>query len=466
VVEGEGALVWSARLRSLRICSAPARTSKSLSAAAEHFAYAATPTEPICEQLHWLIGPTYNVCKEFDYLFSWLAIQKRLDGANHEITQARNNPANGDMIITIEHRMPRRERSRSIIRGMSSTNERMLQGEEVTMATLSEAAEHPEHIWKKYLETRCWRVNFPTTPKAYAEWLFDLKRKGDSDPELSIESFHYPKEANPLYNEERFRQAKLRASMSTGGKPEEDPWFAEQFLGEWGVFYTGRVLPFEERKHTIARSLVDLEGTRIFLSLDYGYEDAAVCLFWQVRHDGILVIFDEIYETGLSTPAFVEKIMDRIEDYSDQVEYVVGDPSRPEVARIFRDCGLRVFDRDKNAMRDRAAGTRRLVDALSRGPIEGLPGLYVTENCHKTRKEWKYLRYREGMKNEYAPNAWVGDDHACDAARYGIQTRPRPGVENLEDEGAWVREHQNRKMRRHGMPRWAGRLMGAERRAL
>ena len=70
--------------------------------------------------------------------------------------------------------------------------------------------------------------------------------------------------------------------------------------------------------------------------------------------------------------------------------YFCGDPSRPEVDRVMRDNGLNVFTMDKNAQRDRNAGTRRLIDLLVAGPAEGFPGIYITSRCERTLKEWKH----------------------------------------------------------------------------
>jgi hypothetical protein len=102
-------------------------------------------------------------------------------------------------------------------------------------------------------------------------------------------------------------------------------------------------------------------------------------------------------------------------------------------------------------------------DALIQGPVEGYPGLYVSSHCVETIREWKYLRFREGMKNEYATGAFQGADHAFDAARYFIQTRPLPQVEKMDDEGEWLKKKKKRMT--HRLPRWAARLDRAERRA-
>jgi hypothetical protein len=453
----------------IRIVSAPARTSKSFSAAADTFVYT-MPTDPPTDSLHWIVGPNYEINKEFHYLWKWLVEKHECHGM--KVEKARNNPGNGDCLIVLNHGIDSKSGgsgpTRAIIRGMSSTNERALQGEEVTTATLSEAAEHEGHIYQKYLSTRCWKINLPTTPKQKAGWILKMIEEGEQDRSVGVDSFTFPPHANPTYNHERFKReetkAERRAQLLLGptATAKDDPYFAEQFLGDW-VYYTGRVLPFEPRRHVLSGIPEGIETARRFVSLDYGYEDAAVALFWAVQDNGILVITDEIYERHLHTAAFVEKVLERTDEMGELFSYVVGDPSKPEVARIFRDAGLNVWDRDKNAMRDRAAGYTRLRDILTEGPVEGFPGLYVHERCEKTIAEWKHLRFKDTFANEYANGSLVGADHAADAARYGIMSRPLPRSEEAPRD--WLKDHK-RKMRerrfksrnRHsvlGLGRWA-----------
>jgi len=408
------------------------------------------PTKPLTDSLHWIIGNDYSTNKEFSYLFECLVDHREKHGL--PIERASNNPRNGDMLIVLDYGYNEKKdhRCRAVVKGMSCNNEKALQGEEVTTATLSEAAEHPPHILPKYLATRSWKTNLPTTPKPQAEWIKELIDKGRADPTLGIETFELPPDANPLYNYKRFEQQKRladqRAKDTIGPHATfaDDPYFAEQFLGLW-VYYTGMVLPFQKVRHVLLSAPPETAHSRKFVSLDYGYEDGEVALFWAVLPSGILVIFDEVYERHLTSQKFVEKIHDKLADH-EGADYVVGDPSQPQVARIMREAGLNVWDRDKNAMRDRAAGFTRLRDLMTEGPVEGYPGLYVTANCRKTIAEWGTLRFREGCRNEFANGSFVGADHAADAARYGVMTRPAPQVEP-DHKHDWLKAHM-RKVRR------------------
>jgi hypothetical protein len=442
----------------VRIVSAPARTSKSWTSAHDTLVYG-MPTEPLCDSLHWSIGPTYDTNKEFDYWWQRLVEERQkfaVGKSVYRITRAQNNARNGDMEIVIEHgRDASGHMCRAVFEGKSATNEKSLQGEEVTTATLSEAAEHPSHILPKYVSTRAWKTILPTTPKQSGAWIRDLISKGRGDKTLGIESFDFPYYANPLYNKERLRRehdlAVIRAREEIGphATAEDDPYFAEQFLGKW-VYFTGRVLPFNEARHVLRDDPDELETASKFVSVDYGYEDESVALFWAIYETGILHIFDEIYCKHLVTQKFVDGIREKI-DVLKNVSYATGDPRQPQVAALMRDAGLPVFTMNKRAQSDRAAGMRRLIDLLTAGPYqqEGsgviYPGIYVSARCVETINEWNTLRFREGMRNEYSPGSFAGKDHATDAARYGVMTRPAPSGE--EKERDWLSEERNKHSR-------------------
>jgi hypothetical protein len=423
----------------IRIPTAPARSSKSFSTAPE-VVYRALPHKPLLGSLQWLVGTDYPTNKEFAYVWKWLVEERErwtMNGRTINIEKAQNNPQNGNMLIVIDWGMGPHGRARAIVEGKSSTNERALQGEHVTQAVLSEAAEHPERIWTKFLSTRSTYAIFPTTPKPQAEWLHEMVEMGEKDKSLSIDTFVYPYWSNPYYDVERFkREEKKAARRSSSGKAEDDPYFAEQFLGRW-VYYTGLVLPFG------AQNIVKLDDSwlddaQIFVSCDYGYEDACVALFWAMMPSGALLIFDEIYSRHLTTFEFVEQIEKKLAGREDQLVYACGDPKRPEVARYLTDFGLNVVDVNKRAQSDRAVGHRRLVDLISVDPDLGHPMLFVADNCTSTIAEWKHLRYRPGMRSEYGESALEGEDHSFDAARYFVMTRPT--VEYEEQPPDWVYE--------------------------
>lgn len=456
------------------ITEAPARGSKSYSTAHDLIPYGLPSTRPILDSRHAVVGMAYDNNKEFDYLFERLVNQRavfQVDGVGYRVERANNNPRSGDMeiVLNLGRNHPQEPERKSVFIGLSSINEVSLQGEQWTTVTLSEAAEHPEHILTKHFATRTWRTYLPTTPKAKAKWLKALSDAGRDDPTLGVATFHFPPEANPLYDHENFRReerlATIRARVAGGpaSTAADDPFFAEQFLGRW-VYYTGRVLPFDRRRHVVPLSTVQplLADARWWLSTDYGYDDPWSTGLWAVLPSGIVVRVDEIYERKLSTPDFVARLDAMLERHSVRRGDLTatGDPSRPEVARLLADLGVSVVQIDKNAQRDRAAGKRRIADLLTQGPVareESLgedgrasyyPGMYLVSDCVHAIDEFESLHYREGAVNEDATNAFVGNSHAYDDTRYFVMSRPTPGQEPAE--GDWLRQWRRSRASRSG----------------
>lgn len=465
-IQCEEAVAFHKSEAPIRIVTAPARTSKSWAGGHDVVPYC-LPTEPACDSLIWSIGPNFRVNKEFDYLWKIFVEEKdRLalpNGATFEIERAIRNVSAGDLEIRFVKQVEGSRRYRTTIHGMSAENEKVLQGEQVTAAIQSEAAEHPAHILPKYLRARTWKIICPTTPKPKADWLRELSELGKENPGLGIETFAFPVDANPHYDHAIFEQERQAAEARSKGRigphatAEDDPYFAEQFLGRW-VYYTGRVLPFDPARHVLADDVWN-QGTVLYgLSVDYGYEDPACALLWALLPNGIYVVIDEVYEKHLDTPSFIDRIAAMCQRNGAKPKVVAGDPSRPEVDRLMREAGLDVFVMDKNAQRDREAGHRRLSDLLVRGPVQGFPGLYVSRRCQHLVKEWKTLHYREGMKDEYSSNAFVGPDHAYDAARYFLMTRSKAApAEKPEDQvKRWFAERQRQRSRSFGIWRRHG----------
>ena len=480
----------------LIITSAPARTSKSYSGAFDMWVYG-MPTRPLEDALLWSVGPRYETNKEFDYWYHLLVDRReelRAHGAPLNITRALNSPGQGNMEIVVEWGKGEDNRvKRSVFKGMTATNDKSLQGEEGTGAIMSEAAEQDASIYEKYLATRCGRILMPTTPKPHADWIRKLKDQVEvpgleirndagevitgadgqptahRNPDLGIAHFTFPPDANPNYDHARFERertkAEIRARESYGvhATAEDDPMFAEQFLGRW-VYYTGTVLPFNARRHVIPVDVEQCRKSKTFISCDYGYKDPAVAHFWAISPTGELVIYREVYERGLTSQDFVAKILAEADHMTD-LQYATGDPAEPQVAHIMNDYGLPIVTINTREQKSRAASTRRLTDWLTEGPyqVQGSPtrpGLYLSSECVHTAHEWSVLRWKERHSgNEYSHTAMEGEDHAFDSARYGIMTRPEPGDPVVEDRD-WLKAERDkyspRAMRRY-FPESGGR---------
>jgi hypothetical protein len=476
----EVAAFHSSTARTL-IPAAPARTSKSYSAAKEVVFDAFPEFDLIDGKVYfrrdasgdryiWLVGPDYKTLKEWDYVYEDLVTKRRRHGFDrfYKVKAKSNSPQQGNLRITLEFgRDINGEPVLVHILGKSATNPESLQGEQVYLAVLSEAAEMDGKILSRYLGTRCRRVILPTTPKLSADWLRRLIEEGAEHKELSIDSFTFTPAANPLYDWDLYWIEHQKAESRTHGRittppyghecfknlsqcpAASDPWFSEQFQGQW----TGadeRLLPFG-KSHVIdvlpewARPD---NHPRYVASCDFGYSDACVALFWAVGPREQYVLLSEIYERQVVITEFVRKIHERSYALGIRPEYYVGDPNEPQIARLLRERGLPVWSSDKHAMKDRAAGYTAFVDALSTDPELMNPRLLVLSDkaghpfgCPKTINEWRMLIRKDGTAaREWSTGAVIGEDHAADATRYFLQTRPKPKQLVPKDEiGEYIR---------------------------
>ena len=128
--------------------------------------------------------------------------------------------------------------------------------------------------------------------------------------------------------------------------------------------------------------------------------------------------------------------------HGEQIEYYVSDPRKFDMERYFRERGLPVWARDKNAMSDRKSGHARIVDYLSIDPDLGRPKLFVLSDsvqrmpltidgsdpqfgCPMTIGEWRGLRRKPGVvSDEFSEAAMLGRDEAYDVTRYFLASRP------------------------------------------
>jgi hypothetical protein len=457
------------------VVRAPIRTSKSWSAAIEllhdglPMIDLETKASALDDQVVWAIGVNYGAIKEWEYLYGYLSRNKfelirQLGG---RVVSDYNNAPGGNLRVVVEWPWMNRSgrQARSVWEGKSSENEKSLQGEEVRTACLSEAAEHSQYTVDQYLEGRCGRILYPTSPDKKAFWIYQMIQKGDA------EEIVYTRECNPAYDWTRYVSAKAKA-ISTWGSVEKAFDFREQMEGEW-MFYEGAVLPFRWQpvadlpSHIVNEADPRWVGIADWLphadyavSMDYGFTDAAAALLWAIGTDGQKVILADYKQKYRNPNAFVSEMRAAFEGaFGITVKRWIPDPQKPELTDILRECGLPLFQPAKSAdIRDRAASSMALVEALSTNEETGRIPLLIHERCGDTIREWKLLRRKESVTDQWAKSALLGEDHLFDAARYGAHALRHWKVERKP--AAWMADYQKRlRMQQdaaHWRRNWAG----------
>ena len=399
---------WDKR-RHVVIC--PARASKSYSAA-----YKAVPlvlgraskpdgSGPIPTR-GWIVGPTYELAeKEFRYLWDvFCDIGPRQLGWPKPALQ-RDSKKGGDLYILTAWG--------SEIIGKSADKPQSLLGEHLDWVLLSEAAQLPGDIWPRYLEPRLSTTKgyaiLPTTPDANANWLYELYVKGLEGNER-YDSYSWDVTGNPIYPLEELEEARRFFG-------EDHPVFQEQYLGKW-TFKHGRVYGHD---FDTGRNIIDLPSDGIsqdwprIRAIDFGYRDPFVCLWGVITPDGELWIYREYYQPGRSMEEHARVIRERSE--GERILYTVADPSEQQSIADLRRLGVAAID----ANRDRRAGRMLVGDYLRSGRLKFIRGA-----CPETLRELSWFHWDIDKDKEGAKEATVGDDHAMDAMRYMVASRPRP----------------------------------------
>lgn len=466
-----------------KIASSPARTAKSYSgekdilpdiilhgliytmSMAGDFGDPSDPDTPVIETFRgWVVCPNYDLAKEFEYFYTDLVERGPAMKWGYEIRRAKKNANQGDMeIVLFWGKNQRGEDVESIVEVRTSANEKSLQSEELDWVILSEAAELDESVWTKYLSTRASRSIFPTTPKVGAGWILDMIESAEDNPELGVAHFEFSVRANPKYKCDRFWAAHAKAELqvenkittvpgnedlppsSTNGHDCFDPLidcaaskedgFAEQFLGRW-TLKEGRVVPLREKvgemgqpAHVIHEDRSWFRHAELDVAFDYGYADECAIGFWLIGPRQVC-LRTSIYASGMTADDVVEATLDRIKwlerryDTTKMLRRLVGDPQKPEVAQQFRKRGLRIWDIDKAAQRDRASGHLEFMNMLQTDPQTGEPSMLVHSDNTEIIGEWKKLRRNEKARNEDAVTALIGKDHGYDMTRYFVNSHP------------------------------------------
>lgn len=356
----------------------------------------------------WVVGPTYELAeKEFSYLWQDLKVELPKLGMP-EPTISRFSKRGGDLYMLMPWG--------GEVVGKSADKPQSLLGEAVDCLLLAEAAQLPGDVWYRYLEptlaTTQGYAFFPTTPAESASWLHELWVKGlTGHPDLAV--YSWPVTGNPVYP----RSELERARRFYG---EESPVYREQYLGEW-TFYGGTVYG---RQFDPSRNLIDAfpipAHWRRIRAIDFGYRDPFVCLWFALVEEatrgmdkGSLVLYREYYQAGRAMADHAATI--RRLTGEELIAYTVADSSEQQSISDLMRYGVACLD----ANRDRRAGRMAVGDYLSVGTLRFMKG-----TCPETLKELQFFKWDRDKDKEGSHELTLGNDHAMDAMRYAVMTRP------------------------------------------
>lgn len=208
--------------------------------------------------------------------------------------------------------------------------------------------------------------------------------------------------------------------------------------GDWDVV-EGAAFPDFSRSLHVCKPFKIPEGWTRFRAADYGYSSPSCVLWIALDHDGRMYVYRELYGAGMDAEELATQV--KFFEEGDQVRYGVLDSSvwdmrgqiGPSIAETMNTRGLRWRPASKGPG-SRVAGKveihRRMKPTPSmmmRNPdgelieVPGEPMVKIFENCVNLIRTLPTLPTDKHNPEDVDTNA---EDHAYDALRYGIMSRP------------------------------------------
>jgi hypothetical protein len=194
--------------------------------------------------------------------------------------------------------------------------------------------------------------------------------------------------------------------------------------GNWDVAEGAAFVEFDPEVHIVSPFYIPIVWERV-KGIDYGYASESCCLWGAVdRSDGTLVIYRELYRknlTGLDLGRIITEM--EIEDpfsvqgVLDTAAWAKTGTTGPTVGETLQQLGHKLRRADKN----RIQGKIQIHEYL-KVKNNGRPRLQIFNNCPNLIRELQSIPLSKTRPEDVDTNA---SDHAYDALRYLIMSRPR-----------------------------------------
>ena len=197
--------------------------------------------------------------------------------------------------------------------------------------------------------------------------------------------------------------------------------------GNWDVLEGQYFGEFDREKHVILPKRLPAQWKR-FRAMDWGYNDPCCVLWFAVAPEGRLYVYRELYlRKTLSS-----EIARRVKELSagERIAYTVASPDAwqqrglkgaegESIAEVFGKNGVPLLPAD-NA---RVPGWQRVRELLAPAP-DGEPYLRIFSTCKDLIRTLPLLTYDTRDCEDVSDTC---EDHAPEALRYGLMSRPHPG---------------------------------------
>ena len=196
--------------------------------------------------------------------------------------------------------------------------------------------------------------------------------------------------------------------------------------GNWDVLEGQFFQEFDRSRHVVDPTRLPMEWKR-FRAMDWGYNDPCCVLWFAVAPDGKLFVYRELYLRKTLSSEIARRVKALSE--GERIAYTVASPDAwqqrgmkgaegESIAEVFSRNGVPLLQAD-NA---RVPGWQRVREALAVSD-DGRPELSIFSTCKNLIRTLPALTFDAHDCEDVSD---LCEDHAPEALRYGLMSRPRP----------------------------------------
>ena len=336
---------------------------------------------------YWIISPTYAMGKDIHWKQGFLnEIPPRLVRSKNE--------SELEVVLVNGSRIGLR----------SAENPDRLRGVKLNALVIDEIASirNWDWLWKEVLRPTLTDYEAPamfiSTPKGYNHFfeLFEMGQENSDRYDKNYKSFRFTSYDNPHIPKKEIDAAKEETTEET---------FEQEYMAEFKTF-TGLVYKSFNRLTHVVKPFPIHSSWKIYRGMDFGSNNPTVCLWVAIDPDDNMWVIDEHYETAETIDYHAGVINSRMQR---RVTATYGDPTGAQWLREFAKRGLHIVKADKTTGTSKQNwilyGINMISERLKPKPghfvdgqmhgQEGMPSLFVFNNCVNTIKEFESYRWME-----------------------------------------------------------------------
>jgi len=203
--------------------------------------------------------------------------------------------------------------------------------------------------------------------------------------------------------------------------------------GDWDTVEGQYFSEFDRTRHVIAPFPIP-DGWRKFRAMDWGYHDPCAVLWFAVSPDRHIYVYREYYNNKTMASDVAKEVLKMTG--RERIDYMVASPDAwqerglasgmhgESIAQTFLLEGVPMIPADNS----RISGWNRVRENLADHP-DGKPYMMIFDTCYNLIRTLPLLTYGKISTKKFEDVSDGCEDHAPEALRYGLMSRPSPIME-------------------------------------